>query len=142
VAGLRDFTPCAYLPVLADHILAIGWLDREFEYPTGWTSPEVFNRLLDFCRNPWQPFISCGLHKCNLCQHDGEKSGTANLFIPFDGRIFVCPELITHYINAHFYSPPDKFCEAVLECPAMDSMEYKRLMIACNGQMLWQIPHN
>jgi len=126
--------------VFADHILAVGWLEIACEFPTGTTSREVFIRLTELARNPWQPFVSIGYHECGLCQFSGEKSGTANLFIPFQGKIYVCPELITHYINAHYYSPPREFCEAVLACPPMDSMEYKRLLIACNGRVLWQTP--
>ena len=65
-------------------------------------------------------------------------SGAANLYIPHNGKIYVCPELITHYINAHHYEPPQEFCEAVLACPLMDSMEYKRLLIVCGGGVLWK----
>lgn len=142
MAGLSDLTPCTYLPAVADHILAVGWLERPFDFPTGPTPPEVFNRLAEFARNPWQPFVSAGYYQCSLCQFGGEKSGTANLFIPHLGKIYVCPELISHYINAHYYSPPVEFCEAVMACPPMDSMEYKRLLIACNGKVLWQSPNN
>ena len=140
VAGLPDLSPCSYLPVVADHILAVGWIDKGSEFATGPTPPEVFARLQTFASRPWQPFVTAGIHECNLCQFQGEKSGTVNLFIPCAGKIYVCPELITHYINAHYYSPPAEFCAAVLACPPMDSMEYKRLLIACNGRVLWETP--
>ncbi len=78
-----------------------------------------------------------GLHECDLCQFAGER-GKANVFIPYRGKIYICPELITHYINAHHYQPPAIFCEAVLACPPMDSMAYKRLLIECGGKVLWQ----
>ncbi|MBA4105156.1 MAG: hypothetical protein C0485_05310 [Pirellula sp.] len=81
-----------------------------------------------------------GVHECEICQFHGEAVGSANLYIPFDGNIYVCPELITHYINAHLYSPPSIFCDAVLACPPMNSMGYKRLLLACNGQVLWKPP--
>jgi hypothetical protein len=55
-------------------------------------------------------------------------------------KIYVCPELITHYVNAHYYKPPEVFCDAVLACPAMGSLEYKRSLIACKGNVLWQAP--
>ncbi|QDU30172.1 hypothetical protein ETAA8_52910 [Anatilimnocola aggregata] len=138
LAELRDLTPCTYLPVVADHILAVGWLEKAFEIPTGPTPQEVFAKLTEFARNPWQPFVSAGYHECGICQFGGEKRGTANLFIPYEGKIYVCPELITHYINAHYYSPPVEFCEAVLACPPMQSMAYKRLLVACSGAVLWQ----
>jgi hypothetical protein len=133
-----DLMPCVSLPVFGEHILGIGWLDKLGRFPTGPTSSEVFVRLLEFIRNPWQPFVAMGIHECEICQFHGEASGSANLYIPFDGKIYVCPELITHYINAHLYLPPSIFCDAVLACPPMNSMEYKRLLIAYNGQVLWK----
>lgn len=126
--------------VYADHIVAVGWLGKSSAFTTGPTPEPVYQRLQLFARNPWQPFVAMGYHQCELCQYDGEKQGTANLYIPFVGKIFVAPELITHYINAHFYQPPAVFCEAVMACPEMGSMDYKRLLIGCNGQVLWQTP--
>jgi hypothetical protein len=140
LTALRDLSPCSCLPVFADHILAVGWLDNSFDFPTGSTPHGVFDRLVSFAKAPWQPFVACGVHECGLCQFDGERSGTANLFIPFAGKIYVCPELITHYINAHHYQPPHEFCDAVMGCPTMQSMEYKRLLVACNGNVLWHAP--
>ena len=138
MAGLRDLSPCTYLPLAAEHLLAVGWLEQSLPFPTGRTPANVFSRLQEFVRQPWQPFVWMGIHCCGLCQFEGEKTGTANLFVPHQGKIYVCPELITHYINAHFYRPPDVFCEAVLACPDMKSMEYKRLLIACEGRVLWE----
>lgn len=138
MAGLVDLSPCPCLPVFAEHVLGVGWLERSIDFPTGPTPRDVFTRLTEFVRNPWQPFVSAGYHPCDLCQFDAEKSGTVNLYIPFQGKIYVCPDLIIHYINAHHYLPPIEFCDAVIACPAMDSMEYKRLLIACNGRVLWQ----
>jgi len=140
MAAYCDLTPCGYLPVFADHILAVGWLEKCSNFTIGPTPEPVYQRLQLFAKNPWQPFVALGYHECELCQHVGERQGTANIYIPFEGRIFVAPELITHYINAHFYQPPSVFCEAVMACPAMDSMDYKHLLIACHGRVLWQTP--
>ncbi|WP_425615836.1 hypothetical protein NA78x_005768 [Anatilimnocola sp. NA78] len=137
MAGFPDLSPWAYLPNLPEHILAVGWLDRLMEFPRGATSPEVFERLQWLARDPWQPIAFAGSHECELCQFHGEK-GTANLYLPHQGKIYVCPELIIHYINAHYYSPPSIFYEAVLACPAMNTIEYKRSLIACQGQVLWK----
>lgn len=137
MAGFDDLDRLEYLPVDADHILAVGWLATGRVFPTGETPRLVYDRLIEFGRNPWQPFVAAGLHECEICQFNGE-SGCANLYVPFLGKIFVCPELIVHYINAHSYRPPDLFCEAVLACPAMDSAAYKQLLIQCNGRILWQ----
>ena len=140
MAELQDLTPCTFLPRMDEHILAVGWLEKSSAFPVGPTPPEVFERLKALASNPWQPFVAAGVHQCSICQFEGEKSGVANLFIAHEGKIYVAPELITHYINAHHYQPPRVFCEAVLACPPMDSMEYKRLLLACNGSVIWQSP--
>jgi hypothetical protein len=134
---LEDLSPCTCLPSFADHILAVGWLKSGRPFRTGPTPQTVYDRLRSFARNPWQPLISAEIHSCDLCQFEGEQSGVANLFFPYQSKIYVSPELITHYINAHHYQPPPIFCDAVLACPEMDSMEYKRLLITCNGRVLW-----
>lgn len=138
MVAIPDLSKCAGLPVTADHILAVGWLEHSTTYSQGPTPAPVYYRLRSFTAQPWQPFISSGYHECELCQFAGEQRASANLFIPFQGKIYVAPELITHYINAHFYQPPAEFCQAVIECPEMDSIDYKRLLIECGGRVLWQ----
>ncbi len=80
--------------------------------------------------------MAAGFHKCELCQFEGEVAGGTNLFVPGDGVLFVCPELILHYINAHGYQPPQSFCDAVMACPDTRSSEYKRLFLDNGGRIL------
>jgi hypothetical protein len=77
-----------------------------------------------------------GMHQCDLCRFTAEARGARNLFVPGDGVIFVCPELILHYVNAHGYAPHDEFCSAVLKCPDTRTMEYRRLLLASGGRCL------
>jgi len=49
--------------------------------------------------------------------------GILNLFVPGTGIVYVAPKLILHYIDAHEYQPPAEFCDAVLACPPMGSVE-------------------
>ena len=110
-------------------------MDDGNDFPVG-TVPEAFyRRLTELLRDPWQPFAAAGMHQCSLCQFDGA-TGTANVFVPFNGRILVAPELILHYINCHNYCPPEEFVDAVLECPDTRSMDYKRKLIANGGRPL------
>jgi hypothetical protein len=51
--------------------------------------------------------------------------------VPYNHTLFVAPELIIHYINAHHYRPPEIFCEAVLGCAPMRSQDYRRALAAC-----------
>ncbi|WP_154668261.1 hypothetical protein [Pseudoduganella violaceinigra] len=41
-----------------------------------------------------------------------------------------------HYVAAHRYLPPQIFIDAVLACPAMNSMDYKRALLANGGRSL------
>ncbi len=42
--------------------------------------------------------------------------------------VYVAPELIVHYIEAHGYRPPDEFIQAVLRCPPQDSPAFHKRM--------------
>ncbi len=139
MTSIHDFAPWHYSGQRGDHLLAVGWLSNAGSFPTGATAREVYTRLQEFAKDPWQPFRFMGVHECELCQFHGEQCGSANLFIPHDGKIYVAPMLILHYINAHHYAPPKEFCDAVLACPPMRSMEYKKVLIACGGSVLWKM---
>jgi hypothetical protein len=132
-----DQSVCDYFPFQGTIPLrVIAWLDAEHDYPRGKTRREVWVKLKDLLKDPWQPLITCGFHPCNLCMFESEAKGERNLFVPGDGFLYVCPELIVHYINAHGYAPPEDFCEAVLRCPDTQSMQYKRLFLANGGRSL------
>ncbi len=80
-----------------------------------------------------------GWHDCDFCRvSSGPRQltldnvsvdlGNTNLFIPAGDRLLVAPSLILHYIDAHEYSPPTEFCDAVLACPEMRSMDYLKMI--------------
>lgn len=137
MAWQGDSTPCDYFGAeFAAFLRAVGWLERGCTYPTGEVDPRVFDRLNEFRVSPWQPMVAAGYHPCGLCLYRTEAEGKSNLFIPGEGVIYVCPELITHYMNAHGYAPPAEFCQAVLGCPPMRSMEYLKSLLANGGRPL------
>jgi hypothetical protein len=137
MAWFEDLTECDYFgPHLADSLRAVGWLRRDRPYPTGETDVEVFAKLADLVRDPWQPVVAAGPHPCDLCLYESEASCSANLFVPGDGILYVCPTLIIHYMNAHRYAPPPAFCRAVLACPPMRSMAYRKSVLASGGRLL------
>lgn len=115
---------------------AVGWLERGKDFPTGNADKQVYDRLVELLEDPYQPVVAMGLHECDLCQFPGQHMGTANLFVPGNDTIYVCPELILHYVDAHWYSPPEEFCRAVLACPPTRSMDYKRLFLNGGGGVL------
>jgi hypothetical protein len=136
----QDLEPIDYFPINRDVVmLAVGWLGKEFKFQTGKVSWQFYNKLCEFVENPWQPFLSSGFHFCELCQFYGSRytaTGSSNLFVPFNNVIYVAPELIVHYINVHHYQPPEIFIDAVMECPYIQTMEYKRCLLKNGGKEL------
>jgi hypothetical protein len=126
---IDDLSPYGGSP----RIVAVGWLERGHEYATGEVPKPVYEKLEALLIDPWQPAAAAGAHPCDLCAFVAEKSGTKNLFVPSDGRVYVAPELIVHYVNAHRYRPPDEFCKAVIACPPMGSSEYRRALLSSGG---------
>jgi hypothetical protein len=116
-------------PYSGDRLLAVGWLERGRDYPRGAVAPEVYAKLVELCRDPWQPVVAAGVHACSLCLYASERSDGANLFLPDGDRAFVAPVLIRHYMNAHHYRPPDDFCRAVLACPEMRSKAFREALV-------------
>jgi len=124
LAWYADHADCEYFRTWHPSLLrAVGWLERGKPYTQGTVEPQIFNALTELLKDPWEPGLFMGFHECDLCSGNGEY-GKRNLFIPSDGFLFVCPELILHYIKHHEYVPPVAFCDAVLVCPPMNSKAY------------------
>ena len=120
-------------------LLAVGWLEVDHPYPQGPVEEAFFTRLIELLVKPWDPFVSAGFHRCSLCRFSGgpggmrfhERSiemGQKNLFVPWNGKVFIAPSLIAHSIDSHHYCPPKEFQQAVLECPRMSSAAYLKHM--------------
>jgi hypothetical protein len=131
-----DLSECSYFQFETNgYLKSVGWLDRAHEYPIGEIGQMEYCKLVELMNDPFQPGMFGGHHTCNICQFDGA-TGSHNLFIPGNGVIYVCPELITHYIACHRYKPPMEFLEAAMKCPDTRSMEYKKLLLVNNGRFL------
>ncbi len=109
------------------YVRAVGWLDGEHPFSRGSTSEQFLSALRCHVATAWQPLAAAGKHTCDLC---GNASAGGNLWIPTPDALFVAPELIGHYVEAHAYRPPDVFIQAVLASPAQGSVEYFNLMRA------------
>jgi hypothetical protein len=107
----------------SDRCVAVGWLERGHDHIAGKVPPEVFAKLESLLVDPWQAATAAGFHACDLCVYSPERRGANNLFVPGASRVYVAPELILHYMNAHGCRPPGEFCQAVLVCPPMRSTE-------------------
>jgi hypothetical protein len=131
-----DLTECDYFG--KEHVTslrAIGWLISDRAFSTGPTDSKAFDKLKELLTDPWQPMVLCGVHECELCQYD-RPVGHINLFAPSGSVIFVCPELIVHYIAAHRYRPPAEFIVAASACPNTRTMQYKKMLLESGGRSL------
>ena len=135
MAYYADLSPCDYFGRWQEVLIAVGWLEPGHSFATGKVSKEFFAQLIGLLRNPWQPVVTAGYHRCPFCRFTGGPLkidfegnsivvGTANLFIPATACVYVAPSLVAHYVDAHEYCPPAEFQEAVLKCPEMRSIAY------------------
>ena len=130
MAWYEDLSPFTdFGPSCGSCLQAIGWLERGRPFPTGPVDAAIYTGLVELLRHPWEPIVTMGLHRCDLCLYDGP-AGNRNLYVPAESVAFVCPELVAHYMNAHGYRPPDVFCAAVLACPEMRSVPYLKAILA------------
>ena len=136
MALYADLQPCNYFgDEFAGVLTAVGWLEQRAKFSQGNTEKAVFNRLVTLMIDPWQPMTFGGVHECTICQF-ARPTGYNNLFVPNGERIFVSPELITHYIACHRYQPPEEFVAAVMNCPDIKTMAYKQLLLDSGGRPL------
>jgi hypothetical protein len=130
MAWYEDLAECTYFgSSYSPFLRAVGWLEFGRPFPTGRVDPAVYARLLRLLKNAWQPGIFIGFHRCDLCLYEGQ-TGKRNLFLPTEKCVYVCPELVTHYMNEHGYRPPDEFRAAVLACPEMRTVPYFKALLA------------
>jgi hypothetical protein len=118
-----------------DRLIAVGWLDSKQPYPRGAVDPAFLTKLKQLFTGTWQPIHSLGPHTCTLCPRlrlARRPTGARTLFIPGHGFLYVAPDLIVHYIEAHGYAPPSEVIAAVLGCPEIDSAAYRKA-IEANG---------
>jgi hypothetical protein len=132
---LIDLEPCTYFSIDDQNLISVGWLSRKTEFEKGSISEEYYERISELVKNPWEPITHAGVHLCDLCQFSGP-AFTKNVFIPYNEQIYVAPEAIVHYSEAHWYKPPNVFIEAVLNCPEMNTMAYKKALLANGGRNL------
>lgn len=141
MAYVPDMTPWTYEPG-EDFLTAIGWLERGHPYTKGATPDDVLS-ILDRIRERNLSIVwYMGIHECTLSQACAagpsvprSHVGASNLIVPAEDRIFVFPELITHYIRDHGYAPPEVFCEAVRRCPAPESDAYRAIAEQCSSRL-------
>jgi hypothetical protein len=125
---VAELSPYSYLSgVETENEVNVGWLDRDHDFRRGDVPEVVSARIFVLSNNPVNQ--TRGWHGCELCPglnprhafhavRDGIELwlGSAEIRVPSrSGVIYVCPDLIYHYIHDHQYKPPQEFIDAVLE---------------------------
>jgi hypothetical protein len=118
----------------AEILIAVGWLENGKHYTTGDTPKSVCEKLYEFSKTRELYFAFLGRHECDLCDVYGNPNnlnfiddfGSKTIFIAFKNKVYIFPDLIIHYINAHSYLPPEEFIEAVLASTPQETIEYFR----------------
>lgn len=124
---IEDLSRHAYL-ASGDRVRAIGWLEGGHPFTRGAVPAEFLDRLKAHVSSAHQEVIYMGVHTCTLCKTGDRRAGRVNLLIPTAEFLYVAPELIVHYVDAHEYRPPAEFVTAVLNCPDQASAEFLELL--------------
>lgn len=144
-----DDSPCTYFGDEAAAVLrAVGWLSPEHDYTTGDVSQEFFSKLTRLTASPPCILVFKGFHPCELCRFthamveqsfeglDVKGVSHLNVFVPATEFLYVAPESVPHYIDAHGYRPPDTFVEAVLACPEPGTSGFEAAFLEAGGERL------
>jgi hypothetical protein len=126
--------------------LAVGFLASDKDYEKGEVATGFFARLVTLLEDPWQPFVAAGRQSCPFCRFTGGPGqihfgahlvelGRNLLFVPGERAIYVAPSLVAHYVDAHYYRPPEEFQKAVTECQQMGSAAYLRRLRALGAKI-------
>jgi hypothetical protein len=129
----QDLTPYENLkgrPLAID----VGWLDAAHPFPCGCVPDGFAARLRMLARKPVNQ--TRGFHVCQFCdfgppippgdqaaldaryrqwRDSGALSSAEIRVVAKDGRVYAAPVLISHYVDAHSYQPPQEFVAAVME---------------------------
>jgi hypothetical protein len=121
-------------------LLAVGWLDRNHAYSQGQVTSELMFKFVELAEQFGQAYAHVrfrGLHVCSFCDtpdvHPFIKNSCDNVFIPGKGVVYVATSGTSHYMQAHSYTPPLAFIDAVLCCPEVTSEDYGLALIQANA---------
>ena len=129
---IPDLTFCTYGPTPYGPLLAIGWLNGEYEYPKGKAPAELIQKLATWAGSVEDTAVNWtrGLHDCNLetvehpVNHEHDPAVFANrgryalnngeFHVFHKGIFYASPTMLYTYIVDYDYLPPQVFIDAVL----------------------------
>jgi hypothetical protein len=140
---------CRTMVASGRYVRAVGWLCREQLFSQGPVAAEAFDRLHQFATR-WRDSTQAlgwgkfrGLHRCEFC---GSVQMFGNFGVPAAEVLYVAPEKVAHYVEAHGYTPPAGFLTAVVTAPLPGTEAYttavarfRRLHLRARAQRLWRL---
>lgn len=114
MAFFEDLTPYTYMhpeEELAGTV-NIGWLDRDRLFLTGETTEEFRAKLGRLCL--MRVNQTRGFQPCCFCKGLARPTGSSEIRVVGNGKVYAAPLLVHHYVVAHSYRPPEEFIIAVL----------------------------
>lgn len=111
---IKDLTPYTYRKIKGlENAIAIGWLEGEDLYQN---SGEVDSEVVKLLKKYSVKNLCMGVHMCEYCKQDSKSisNGNGEIWVVKDGKLYIAPYLIIHYIKDHNYKPPEEFIDAVL----------------------------
>ncbi len=120
----EDLTECAYFGNILPTRITVGWLEDGKSYTRGETLGEIVEKIHEFNKTSGMYVRFLGYHECDFGDFVNIELGATTILIAYKNKVYVCPTLITHYIESHSYLPPDEFVEAVLNYDHQYAMEY------------------
>jgi hypothetical protein len=109
------------------HVRAIGWLDAQHPFARGVFPVDSLAKLAEFADSSFKSVVALGWpvamgrHTCEIC---GAASSGGNFGVPAGRILFVCPEMLYHYVEAHAYLPPPEFLSALVAAPLAGTDAY------------------
>lgn len=119
----EDLTQCNYFANFFPS-MAVGWLKNGKPYTTGETSKEIVEKIYEFNKTSGMYYRFCGYHVCDFCDYVNIELGATTILIVYEDKVYACPALIIHYIEAHQYCPPNEFIQAVQNYDHEKALEY------------------
>lgn len=109
-------------------LVAVGWLHPHHAFPEADPDPAFLGKIREYAGRSGASGAALslgaaggGFHTREFC---GRAAGTANFGVPAGDRLYLAPEMIAHYVEAHRYAPPAEFVAAVLASPLPGTREY------------------
>lgn len=124
MAYFDDLSHYTYFPRYPANYLNVGWLSATSPYSQGTVSDYFLSALEQLVKKPVH--FCMGYHDCEFCQILEEiarlnrtpsyqsRLGNGEVHVPGEnGKTYVAPVLVYHYVKEHQYKPPEEFISAV-----------------------------